>query len=171
MVEDSRGARTRDRIRVVSDTGQNLRIHPDTGKVAAVDGSLMYSATDVNAGATPRVAGAAYTNPIAGATTTTLYDIDTGLGVLATQSPPNSGTLNTVGSLGVTTNSTAGFDISQAGIGYAVLKVSGKPAKDRCGNSELFRVDLATGMVTSLGYVGSQQPVGDLAVFIPDPTP
>ena len=31
---------TVDRIRVVSDTGQNLRLNPDTGAVAAVDGAL-----------------------------------------------------------------------------------------------------------------------------------
>ena len=59
-----------DRIRVVSNTGQNLRLHPDTG--AAVDGdaalegvqpdpSLRYAWSDAHAGRTPDVVAAAYT--------------------------------------------------------------------------------------------------------------
>src|SRR5262245_52665967 len=50
-----------DRIRVVSDAGQNLRINPDTG-VAVADTALAYAATDRNAGQTPGVVGVAYTN-------------------------------------------------------------------------------------------------------------
>ena len=45
---------TVDRIRVVSDTGQNLRLNPDTGAVATADGAI-------NPG-TPRIVGSAYTN-------------------------------------------------------------------------------------------------------------
>ncbi|RZI98004.1 MAG: DUF4394 domain-containing protein, partial [Haliea sp.] len=50
---------TVDRIRVVSQTGQNLRLHPDTGAVVdsnadmagmQVDGKLTFAATDANAG-------------------------------------------------------------------------------------------------------------------------
>ena len=44
---------TVDRIRIVSNTGQNLRAHPDTGAVVAVDGSLRYAITDVAAGHDP----------------------------------------------------------------------------------------------------------------------
>ena len=59
---------TVDRIRVVSNTGQNFRINPDTGALAATDVAL-------NPGA-PNVVGSAYTNNFAGATVTTLYAID-----------------------------------------------------------------------------------------------
>ena len=61
---------TVDRIRVVSNTGQNLRLNPDTGAIAATD-------TPLNPG-TPTVSAAAYTNNFSGATTTTLYVIDSG---------------------------------------------------------------------------------------------
>ncbi len=50
-----------DRIRVVSDSGMNLRLHPDTGAVAATDPPLAYAPGDVRAGQPPRVVAAAYT--------------------------------------------------------------------------------------------------------------
>ncbi|MBL0129849.1 MAG: DUF4394 domain-containing protein [Chitinophagaceae bacterium] len=94
---------TVDRIRVVSNTGQNLRLDPTTGAVAAVDVAL-------NPGV-PNVSSAAYTNNFAGAATTTLYAIDNFTSKLYIQNPPNNGTLVEVGSLGVTISGDNGFDI------------------------------------------------------------
>ena len=59
---------TVDRIRLVTENEQNLRLHPETGMVAVIDG-------DINPG-DKNIAAAAYTNSFAGATTTTLYTID-----------------------------------------------------------------------------------------------
>jgi len=88
---------TVDRLRVVSNTGQNLRINVDTGAVT-IDTPLAYA----SGGATPGVLGVAYTNQVGGTVaTTTLYDTDTANGRLDTQAPPNNGTLNAVGSLGM----------------------------------------------------------------------
>ena len=70
---------TVDRIRIVSNTGQNLRAHPVTGAIAATDVSL-------NPGS-PSVDAAAYTNNFAGAASTTLYDIDYATDKLYIQSP------------------------------------------------------------------------------------
>ena len=96
---------TADRIRVVSNTGQNLRLHPDTGAVAGVD-------TALNPGA-PNVVGSAYSNNVAGATTTTLYAIDATTNQLYVQNPPNSGVLTPVGvPFSVDTSDAVGFDIS-----------------------------------------------------------
>src|SRR5262245_44803582 len=50
-----------DRLRVVSDADQNLRINPDTGQVFT-DAPLAYAPGDVNAGANPSVVEAAYTS-------------------------------------------------------------------------------------------------------------
>jgi hypothetical protein len=80
---------TVDRIRLVSNTGQNLRLHPDLGTVVFVDGNL-------NPGM-PMVNGAAYTNSFAGATATTLYVLDSETDMLYTQVPPNDGVLVPVG--------------------------------------------------------------------------
>lgn len=136
-----------DRIRVVSDKGQNLRLHPDLGTVVdfdpatagiQTDGKLAYDNTtadgdpiDVNAGRRPRVGGAAYTNPDNDpATGTTLYDIDAERDTLVTQALPNNGTLNTVGKLGFKVNELASFDIGANNIAYAALRARADNDKD-----------------------------------------
>ncbi|QDK82747.1 DUF4394 domain-containing protein [Spirosoma sp. KCTC 42546] len=128
---------TVDRIRVVSNTGQNLRLNPDNGALAATDGNL-------NPG-TPNVTAAAYTNNFAGALTTTLYDIDIrpGSAVLLQQNPPNNGTLVSVGPLGVEVESANGFDIGGAtGTAYALLRTGGNSTK-------VYTINLATGAATA----------------------
>ncbi len=91
-----------DRLRIVSDAEQNLRVNPDSGATNN-DAPLAYAAGDANAGRNPAIAGAGYTNSVAGATETTLYDIDTETDSLVVQNPPNAGTLTTIGALGVDT--------------------------------------------------------------------
>ncbi len=157
---------TVDRIRVVSDNDQNLRLHPDLGTVVATDSTLNYAAGDLSYGEDPYAVAVAYTNSVdPPPAATTLYDIDTVLNILTTQSPPNNGTLNTIGPLGANPNNTAGFDISGAsGMAYAALN-SG-------GTSSLFRIDLGTGSATLVGTIGSSATVRGLSVFgSVDPTP
>jgi hypothetical protein len=84
-----------DRLRVVSDADQNLRVNPANGLVTT-DSNLFYAAGDNAFGSNPNVTAAAYTNSFAGATSTRLYDIDSNLDLLATQDPPNAGRLSTV---------------------------------------------------------------------------
>ncbi|MBC6447626.1 DUF4394 domain-containing protein [Actinokineospora xionganensis] len=114
---------TVDRIRVVTDTGQNFRLVPDTGALAATDGPLAYAMTDPAAGTTPKVGAAGYTNSVAGATSTLLYDIDAARDTLVTQGSapgvtpvvsPNTGQLFTVGKLGLRVTAVNGFDIRGA---------------------------------------------------------
>ena len=95
---------TVDRIRLVTNNDQNIRLNPETGTVAFVDGNIN------PAGAT--VTAAAYTNSFAGASSTVLYDIDVERNLLVKQTPPNGGTLVTVGALGVQAVGEAGFDIA-----------------------------------------------------------
>ena len=146
-----------DRIRVVSEVGENFRLNPDTGAVAGNDGSLAYVAGDPNAGTPSTVTAAAYTNNDTDpATGTTLYDIDSDLGVLAVQNPPNAGGLQTVGSLGLADVPLfAGFDIlGPDDAAYAVTTAEeaffGLPALP----SRLYGIDLATGAATDLGLLG-----------------
>ncbi|RYG37658.1 DUF4394 domain-containing protein [bacterium] len=108
---------TVDRIRITSNTGQNLRVVPTTAVVAFTDGTLAYRADDVNAAATPDIVASAYTNsygPTA-PTSTTLYDFDRTLGTLVRQVPPNAGVLKTGGSLGITSTVTDADVLSRAG--------------------------------------------------------
>lgn len=156
---------TVDRIRLVSDARQDLRLNPDTGGVAGVDGTEAYAATDRNAAVSPAATGAAYTNNGPNATVTQLFILESAAGVLALQNPPNSGTLNTVGALGIGANVPArGFDISNlTERGYANFTVNGVPT--------LYAVNLATGAATGLGTLPS--PAGDgvsyVALTVPYP--
>jgi hypothetical protein len=118
---------TVDRIRLVDDGGQNLRLNPETGQIGSnpdtgaptIDGETAYAATDSSAGARPTLTGAGYTNSVADAESTRLYVIDTAQDVLAIQDPPNDGVLWTVGSLGVDLDGPVGFDIAASGTAYA----------------------------------------------------
>ncbi|MGY4539576.1 hypothetical protein ACVW0P_004011 [Mucilaginibacter sp. UYNi724] len=120
---------TVDRIRLVSNLGQNLRLNPNDGTLAATDGILTAGSS---------ITGAAYTNNFAGATTTTLFDIDTQNNMLYKQDPPNNGTLTAIGALGVNAAVANGFDIgSTSGTAYALLTVSGV--------TKVYTINLTTG--------------------------
>lgn len=126
---------TVDRIRLVSNTGQNLRLHPDLGTVAATDINL-------NPG-TPSITGAAYTNSFAGATTTALYVIDSQTNMLYMQNPPNAGTLVPVGALGIDIDADSGFDIgASSGTAFSLLKVG--------GTTSVYSINLTTGAATKI---------------------
>ena len=156
-----------DRIRVTSDTGQNLRLNPDTGEVQNTDGVLAYAASDVNEGAEPEIVGSAYTNPDTDPTTgTTLYNIDAGLDLLAIQNPPNDGALITVSWLNIRTSDFLGFDIAPGNVAYAATV--GKREKNQlCGrNSALVTIDLATGAATRVGPIGTKQAIRGIAVAL-----
>jgi hypothetical protein len=126
---------TVDRIRLVTNLGQNLRLNPETGAIAATDLALNPS--------TPSVSEVAYTNNSAGVTTTTLYDIDVATDKLYIQNPPNNGTLVEVGDLGVNAEGACGFDITDNNLAYTALRVGGK--------SRLYVVNLASGRVLNVG--------------------
>ncbi|MGH9943091.1 MAG: DUF4394 domain-containing protein [Pyrinomonadaceae bacterium] len=160
---------TVDRIRAVSVAGQNLRLHPVTGVVVDFDantagvqpdGALAYAAGGANAGQNPNVVAAAYTNSVAGATATMLYNIDSTLDVLVIQNPPNNGTLNVVGPLGVNASDTAGFDIDGgSGTAFAALHTG------RSRGSRLYTIDLTTGTATLVGPIGGRGAIRGLAVL------
>ncbi|RYE13943.1 MAG: DUF4394 domain-containing protein, partial [Sphingobacteriales bacterium] len=122
-----------DRIRVVTNTGQNLRLNPDDG-AALVDGSISLAGAKVSA--------AAYSNNFAGTTSTVLFDIDYESNKLFRQDPPNAGTLVEVGNLGVNVEAANGFDIgSKSGIAYGIFTVAGM--------KNLYTVNLTSGAATA----------------------
>jgi len=128
-----------DRLRVIGNTGQSLRINVDTG-ATTTDGAIN------RAGAAPMVTAAAYTNSYAGTTTTALYDIDTASGSLALQNPPNDGVLVNVGLLGMAVLGDVGFDIAGVANGLVLAALRSSAG----GASTLYRVDLATGAATPI---------------------
>jgi hypothetical protein len=163
---------TVDRIRLLTSSGTNLRIHPATAAIAFTDSSLAFAAGDPNVGDTPEVVNGAYTNSFPGAVTTTLYDIDANNDVLVTQAPPNNGTLNTVGAIGSNIAPSAGFtgfDISGAtGTAYLV----GNNLLGGLTPNTLYQVNLGTGAASVLGAVsGVNGSFRDIAVatVVPEP--
>ncbi|MGB3311409.1 MAG: DUF4394 domain-containing protein [Nodosilinea sp.] len=134
-----------DRLRLVGENDQDFRINVDTGAVI-VDGDLAFSPEDINAGVNPSVTGAAYTNSFAGTTATQLYDIDNALDSLLLQSPPNDGTLQTVGALGFDLETLGGFEI--------VSTSAGDNTAFAVSDAMLYTLNLETGVATSLGAIG-----------------
>ena len=142
-----------DRLRIVSDTTQNLRVNVDTGAVT-VDTPLSAAG----------VAGAAYTNNFAGTTATTLYDINTTAGTLVLQGgingvpSPNLGQLTTVGPLGVVPTNAAFDIVTNGGINsaFGILTVAGVPG--------LYTVNLSTGTATLIGQIPGIGTVNGLAI-------
>ncbi len=166
-----------DRIRVVSDTGQNLRLHPDTG--AAVDGNatldgtqgdaaLVYAGGDTHAGKTPAIVAAGYTYNKQDEKITTNFAIDRRLGALVMQGSregttpvvsPNTGILTTIGLLGIGELTDAAFDIADvSGAAFAAVRTAGAP------RTRLYLVNLNTGRAEFVGTVGEGAPVLGLAV-------
>jgi hypothetical protein len=144
---------TVDRIRVISDSRDNFRLHPDTGAVAGADQNLSPGAV---------VVGAAYDRNFRGAKLTTLYAIDANTDQLVTiggvdSAPsPNGGVVRPVGALGVNTTNEVGFDIANdvAGSAYASLNVGGK--------SGFYTINLRTGAATLVGTIGERGVIKDI---------
>ncbi|WP_375437288.1 DUF4394 domain-containing protein [uncultured Hymenobacter sp.] len=164
---------TVDRIRVVSSNDANFRLNPNTGGIAATDLALNYAATDTNTGTNPGVGAAAYTNSYIGAAATTLYDIDEAASRLVTQIPPNNGTLNTVGALGVTTsalNQSADLDIffnPSSSVNQAYLVVATPSLTGTSALSNFYALNLASGSTASGALIGDGTiVVTDIAIAI-----
>ena len=147
-----------DRLRVIGNTGQSLRINVDTGATTTD------SAVNRAGGVVPAVTAAAYTNSYAGTAATALYDIDIATASLALQNPPNDGTLVNVGSLGVAVAGDVGFDIAGGANGLALAALRTAPT----GPSSLYRIDLATGAAAPSGSSAAATLVGNGQVGLVD---
>jgi hypothetical protein len=135
---------TVDRLRIVSNTGQDLRLTPGTS-VTTID-------TNLN-GAASGAVSVAYTNNNPTATITNLFYIGPSTpSSLFNTSNPNGGVLTTVGPLGVSSSQDVGFDISGlSGIAFASLTNPTGPG------SSLYTLNLTTGAATLVGTVGGGQ--------------
>jgi hypothetical protein len=157
------------RLRVISNTGQNLRHNIDDATATAPplagmtqnDGTLTIPPATTPAAA---VTGAAYTNNDLDANTTTLFDIDTMNDTVVVQSPANNGLLAPTGKLQVDAGTGVGFDIysrnrfgvTQGNNGFATVSVLGRYS--------LFQVNLLTGKLSRAGGFRADTQVVDLAI-------
>lgn len=131
-----------DKIRVVSDARQNLRLNVDEGTVLSAD-------ADLNPGA-PIVVGAGYENSSFSATrpaATRLFVIDAASDQVLLQNPPNNGTLTNGRELGIDVGMNAGFD-------FAGADNTGYLANSSARGARLYTVDPDTGDTRRLGRIG-----------------
>ena len=151
-----------DRLRVVSDAGQNLRINVDGG-AAIADGDLAYAPGTPATGVT----GAAYTNNDADAATgTTLFDVDSTLDQVAIQSPPNAGSLVATGALGVDTGTDVAADIVSTIRRGTTVDNAAFAALSTAGASTFHEIDLLTGRAGSAGRFPRGTVVIGIAVLL-----
>ncbi|MEV4092554.1 DUF4394 domain-containing protein [Streptosporangium saharense] len=138
-----------DRLRVISNTGQNLR--HNLGNGATVSDYSLSSAP--GAPAITGVTAAAYTNnDLNGATSTTLFDINTATAQVVVQSPANNGLLAPTGALGTSVGVNAGLDIfSKLSNGKTVSNSAFATLVLPNGDATLNTVDLLTGAATQVG--------------------
>ncbi len=157
-----------DRVRVVTSTGLNFRVDPNTGRPADGNLNLMVAPPETNpdgpVSGVSGVDGTAYTNNIANnGSITTQYTISSATRQIFVQNPPNSGaqtlpqnvTLN-----GNPLNFTAvnGFDIpvgvNAAASNAAVTSGSAFAVLNVGGVTSLYSINLVNGQATVVGNVG-----------------
>jgi len=111
-------------IRIVSNTGQNLRVSPSTGDLVSNDGEIN--------GANAQIVSGAYTNSkqsdMAPATAT-LYVLDAKGDRIYTQNPPNDGTLTNPVDLNFDLQKKSGFDLVGAGNKGFIVNTDGDTTK------------------------------------------
>jgi hypothetical protein len=157
------------RLRVVSDDGQNLRHNIDDPMGAPAAGTTATDAPLTYPGPPPvtatGVGAAAYTNNDLDTTTaTTLFDIDTALDQVVVQSPANAGLLAPTGKLGTDAGSWAGFDIYSRVSKGATVDNAGFATLAASGKQTFHRVNLLTGNVTPVGAFPAGHQVVDIAI-------
>jgi len=138
-----------DRLRVISDNGQNLRHNLADG--TTVEDTIL--TTPPATGPAKGVTGAAYTNNDLDPTTnTTLFDINTVTDQIVIQSPPNMGYLVATGNLGLDASLDADLDIySDLANGKTISATAFATLTPAGGLQSFSSIDLLTGAATLVG--------------------
>ena len=149
-----------DRLRIISNTGQNLRVVPDNAATGVagttfVDGAINPAGASVN--------GVAYdNNDNDPATATELYALDVNTDLLYEIDPPNAGTLIEPVPVALKLEGDGGFDIAprnanvKTDIGLALYEENKK--------STLFQIDVETGATRILAKYDKEISYTSLAI-------
>jgi len=156
-----------DLLRIVSDSGQNLRVNVEEGRViAAAPRAAAFAFVDGTTRTVepaPQIVATAYrAAPISG---TFQYAIDASNSSLVRVAMPNDGALVVVGPLGVSLPVSGpgaaeqSLDIAGAAdqFVFAALRTTGNPL------STLYRINLDTGAATAIGPIGSSGAVNAIS--------
>ena len=138
-----------DRIRLVTDKGQNMRINPTTGAVSNIDLPINPGVASMNS--------IAYGMTLSSLTGASLYDIDLLQGNLYRQNPIQ-GTLTLAGPTGLLISGEGGFDISRRGAAFAALFAGTRGSIPGISDESepahrLYSINLKTGRATSHGRI------------------
>jgi len=149
-------------LRIVSNTGQNLRITAGGTGVVNTDGNLNIAGVTATG-----VVDAAYTNPFIGATSTTLFVLQDNTAptqdVLFTQNPPNDGTLTLPVNLSINVSNLSGFDLTADNQAFLSWN----------GGNQFGTLNLTTGAAVNIGAIGggfAGQVVGISLLPVPEPS-
>lgn len=171
-----------DRLRIISDTGQNLRHNVNPGgttptdatptDATLTDGTLTYTPPPIDptipAPLSPPALGivaAAYTNNDLDANTaTTLFVVDSTMDQVAIQSPANNGILVATGKLGVDIDTIAGFDIFSDLVDGVTVRNRAFATLLMDGTYSFYQINLLTGAATFLGDFTRR--IIDIAVWL-----
>lgn len=156
-----------DRLRIISNTGQNLRHNVNAGGITINDFVLSYTAPPAMPVAALGVTAAAYTNnDLDASTATTLFNIDSVLDQVVLQSPANNGILVATGRLGFNASESVSFDIYSTLQGPASVNNRGFAIVFSSNDSfsRLFSISLLTGRATLIRSFGIADQVVDLAI-------
>lgn len=150
------------RLRVVSDTGQDLR-HNLADHTTVADQPLNNGGVVANG-----VTAVAYTNnDLNGDTNTTLFDVDTTADQVVIQAPPNNGNLTATGKLTIDVNPNAGLDMYSELVGGRTVSnyafATFQPVGGRYG---LYGIDPLVGTANLIGRFPSVVQLADLALPI-----
>ena len=165
-----------DRLRIVSDLDQNLRVNPSNGVVAQLVMGMPGDG-DLNPG-DPDVGATAYSNSFAGTTSTTQYVINAADDTLTPMASPNGGTLGAGLPLGIgDVSNVGGLDIVP---GAPAAGLATPPAMGTVTNralalltvgatTRMYSVDLTTGAATAASAaIGGADPLVDFTVTAQD---
>jgi hypothetical protein len=155
-----------DRLRIVSDTGQNLRHNVNAGGTTTADGTLTYTAPPATPTPALGVTGAAYANnDLDPSTATTLFDIDSTMDQVVIQSPANTGILVATGKLGGDVGSQVGFDIYSDLVDGVTVQNFGFASLSVNGTYGLYEINLLTGQAILIDNF-KDDVVVDIAVLL-----
>lgn len=161
---------TVDRIRVVTSSDNNYRLHPVTGTIAATDLNISYLPADPNTGADASAIACAYTNSYIAATATALYVIDGNSGNFTLQNPPNNGSLNTISNLGPIALQMAPDVVDMDGYYNPMTMMNTMYLIGYNGTSQgVYSINTTNGTTTMIGSTGGM--ISDFAVQISVNTP
>jgi hypothetical protein len=153
------------RLRIISDSGQNLRHNvDDPAGTPAIGVTVADAALSMGPNTAPAVGvtGAAYyNNDLDPDTATTLFVLDATRDQIAIQSPADAGSLAATGKLGVDANRDSGFDIHY-NAGGGTSNARGLAALQVDGKYGLYEVDLLTGRADFVGSFPAEHQVTDI---------